>query len=76
MKWINGYTREEKQKQRKKWHKWFAWFPVVVGLTKKQRQIKIWLQNVERKSMYYDSWDGGCYIHKYRELGGRDEKLV
>ena len=37
------------------WHTWFAWFPVIVGTTEGNKNIKVWLEPVERM-MYRDGW--------------------
>ena len=69
MKWINGYTEEEKIRQKGNWNIWFAWFPVIIGYTSEHRTIKVWLQNVERKGTYHDGYCEPDYvIYEYREL--------
>jgi hypothetical protein len=72
MRWISDYTIREKHKRKKKqletWHKWFAWYPVVVGITKDNRKIKIWWEYVERKCFYssgiiYSQKSNGIIFH-------------
>lgn len=68
MKWINGYTWEEKKNRKERWHKWFAWFPVCIGLTSDNRQIKVWLQYAERKGEFFYVFPGESgWSYKYRE---------
>jgi|GEM_PF-4700148 len=73
MKWINGRTIMAKIHRRKNWHRWFAWYPVIIGQTgtgEEEREVKVWLQYVERmkeglrRSNYW----------RYREISkARDE---
>lgn len=78
MKWINGLTREEKQRQRdlwwrqymdekSQWHNWFAWFPVVVGVTKDHHRIKAWWQLVQRRAVLFNGWYREVEDYEYRE---------
>lgn len=65
MEWINGETRESKVERLHKWHEWFAWYPVKIDIVKingKERNVKAWLQRVERIFIYYDDV-------KYRRIG-------
>lgn len=53
MKWISGFSDDEKVRRKKEWHRWFAWFPVIIGHTKDGRQIKAWLRYVKRRGTHY-----------------------
>jgi hypothetical protein len=68
MRWINGYTYEEKIKRGESWHRWFAWFPVVVEITADKREIKEWLCWVEVKGHYSTGWGDDYWWYEYRSL--------
>jgi hypothetical protein len=74
MRWIDGYTFEQKRKQREEWHRWWAWFPVVAGITPNGRKIKVWLGYVDRSgSVSFVNiifrWD-----YTYKECGAEGKK--
>jgi hypothetical protein len=69
MKWVDGYTPEERWRQKEarlsNWHNYFAWFPVRVGLTKNKRRIFAWLESVRRKGTYYAE-DMSYWVWEYK----------
>jgi hypothetical protein len=79
MKWINGFTKEEKRRREKleeerlkEWHEYFALEPVVVGVTEDKREIKVWLKTVMRKGTLHkpdhiQNWWRPFWSWEYRE---------
>jgi hypothetical protein len=66
MRWIDGYSYNEKRRRKEVWHLWFAWYPVRIGVTPEHRKIYVWLESVWRKGVYISSW-GDCYwIYQYK----------
>jgi len=49
-------------------HKWFAWRPVTIFIRDDGRQVKAWLEYVERTGRWIDFWDGGFWTWKYKFL--------
>lgn len=60
MKFDLGETVYEKIERLEKWHRWFAWYPVKV----KEHDYR-WLETVERRRDYWDSY---YYFEYYRAL--------
>ena len=76
MKWINGKTRAQKEKELDRkmgWNKWFAWYPVKVGTIKVngiERRRMAWLCYVKRKgTIWVGGFTGIIYCDwKYKEV--------
>ena len=68
MKWIDGYTYQEKKRQKEQWHSRFAWFPTCVGETDQHRKIYVWLIPIERRGFLHCGWEDIWWSYEYREM--------
>lgn len=75
MKWIDGYTCDEKIRRREEWHHWFAWFPVCVGINEEKRKIMIWRETILRKGTFHIGWGDFYWTYEYKELTKRRDTL-
>lgn len=68
MIWKGSLTWKGKKVIKGKWHKWFAWYPIIIGETKDNHNIVVWLQYIERKGEFHSSWGDGGWIYQYRKV--------
>ena len=66
---LNGRTWEAEKEFRKQWRPWFAWYPVTVGI-ENGREVKAWLQWVERSQEYSLGLEDDGWASQYRIAGG------
>jgi len=76
MKWIDGYTWQEKKKRREEWHEWFAWFPVTVGVTNDHRKIKVWGQIVMRRGHFFSNVSDSGWDYIYKEKSEWEKEVA
>lgn len=50
------------------WHLWFAWHPIVLKRETNGRIVttKCWWQDVNRKGVWQEDSQGGCWHWEYR----------